>query len=201
MLAAGKTARRFTLKKNSFLGFGALAVLLALGLVLAGCPNGTTDDTWTDVTSMSQMNGTWKTSYNQTEAIKDFIGSSSWDNSMATLFGDMKVTTSVNMTIIINASAKTQAMSGTATMTFSGGNIATAWGTLKQNMGSGSGVTVDDAKHSITMPQNQPAETMSDATIAKMLADGMQINQNGTKIKVPAGTGEDDSPEMTLTKQ
>jgi hypothetical protein len=51
------------------------------------------------------------------------------------------------------------------------------------------------------MPQNQPAETISDAEIAEMLDGGMQINQNKTKIKVPAGTGEDNSPEMTLTKQ
>jgi hypothetical protein len=205
ILAAGKTARSFQMKKNVFWGFGALAVLLALGLVLAGCPTDTPEeDTWSTVTSLDQMNGTWKVSYSQTQSMEDFFGPSGEEeeeDDMAAMFGDMKVTTRVDMTMTLNASAKTRAVSGSTTMTFSGSNIAAAWGMLKAFMGSEDGATVNDANHSISMPYNQPAEAISDDEIVEMLALGIQKNQNGTKLKFPANSTGGDNPEMIFTKQ
>lgn len=192
------------MKKNGFLGFGILMVLLAMGFVLTGCPNDTTgeQDTWSNVTSLDQMNGTWKGSYSQTQTMKEMVESQgeTWDETTAAMVGDMKVTTSVDITMTVNANAKTQTTAMTMTMTFSGGNIATVWEMLKLMMGSGSGVTVNDEKHSIIMTQNQPAEPITDADWAEMVAAGIQTNQNGTKIKVPAGT-MGDNPELIFNKQ
>jgi hypothetical protein len=183
-------------------GFGMLAVLLALGLVLAGCPNDTEEgDTWTNATSLDQMNGTWKGSVSQTQSIKDFFNSfglgngSPWNDAMAIMFGDMNVKLSATVTMTIDASAKTRESSTTVTMAFSGGNIGLVWNDLKKGLmeGMGSGVTANDENHSITMSQDVPKETLTEGsggTIEEMLKD-VQINQNGTKMKVQAASEPD----------
>jgi hypothetical protein len=187
--------------------WGMLAMALVFGTVLLGCPTETETeeekDTWSNVTSLEQMNGTWKYSYSQTLTIKEMTESQgeTWTDEMSALYGDMKITISmIDAIMTINASAKTQAFSGTQTMTYSGGNIDTLWATIKQSSGSQSGVITDDAKHSLTMTINQPAQTMTDEQIARMLAGGVaaQINQNGSKLKRPAGNGQ---PEVIMIKQ
>jgi hypothetical protein len=182
--------------------WGMVAVALALGMVLLGCPTDTEEqDTWSNVTSLSQMDGTWKISYSQTLTIQEFVESymeGTWNDAQASVFGDIRVTVSVNGTMTINASAKTQAISGTQTMTFSGGNINERWGTIKLGMGSNDDAEIDDAKHSITWSMDGYSQTMTDDDIAEMLAMGLQINQTGTKIKTPAS---DSSPEYIATKQ
>jgi hypothetical protein len=189
------------MKKWYFSGLSVL--ILALGFVLAGCANDTEEpDVWSDVTSFDQMNGTWKGSYSQTQSIQDFLGSDDGDESgLAEMFGDMKVTTSLEIITTINASAKTQSMSMNMTMTFSGGNIEAGWAMLKAFMGSEDGVTVNEANHSITMTESQDAESISDEDISELLNQNVQINQNGTKIKLPAGQMGEDSPELILVKQ
>jgi hypothetical protein len=173
------------MKKRYFSGLPVL-LILALGFVLAGCPtDASEEDTWSNVTSLNQMDGTWKGSYSETQDIKDYFGDFWDENSMAPAFGNMKVTVSAEMTITINASAKTQATSMKMTMTFSGGNINVAWEMIKSSMGSGDGVTFNDANHSISMTSSQTAQPISDTEISEMLAQGIQINQSGTKIKIP----------------
>jgi hypothetical protein len=113
----------------------------------------------------------------------------------------MKVTASAEITTTINAGAKTQAMSMKMTTAFSGGNINTVWEMIKLSMGSGTGATFNDANHSMSMTYSQPTQPMSDADISEMLAQGIQINQNGAKIKIPAGQIGEGIPEIILVKQ
>jgi hypothetical protein len=187
--------------KKSF--WGMLAMALIFGVVFLGCPNNTTEetDTWSDVTTLSQLNGTWKGSYSQTMTYKEMVGEN-WTSDMQTMVGDMKVTIGLEITLTINASDKTQASSMTMTQAYSGGNIDTIWSTISSGYSGQPGVTVDNAKHSITITSSQPAQSLSDEDIAEMLEQGLQINQNGTKVKLPAvtimGTG---SPEIVIIKQ
>ncbi|MDR1325839.1 MAG: hypothetical protein LBK00_07385 [Treponema sp.] len=161
-------------------------------------------DTWSKVTALSQLDGTWKGSYSETMTAKEAAeeNGEEWDDEKQAAFGDMKVTTSVEITTTINATAKTQAMTTTMTMAFSGGNIDMVWSSISNGYLGQEGVTVDDVKHSITMTINQPKEIMSDEYITDMLAAGLQINQTGEKVKMPADTilGEGES-EIILAKQ
>jgi hypothetical protein len=187
-------------KKN--LG-GILAVALVFGVFFTACPMETEEgDTWSKVTTLDQLNGTWKGSYSQTKTIREYMegNGGTWNDAMATTYGDMKVTTSAEMTMTINASAKTQSQDMKMTMAYSGGNIDTLWATLKTAMGSGSGVTVNDSNHSITMTYSSSATTMTEAQITSMLDRGLEINQNGTKLKSPADD-ESGTPEIIFTKQ
>jgi hypothetical protein len=187
------------MKKRFFLGF--LVLLVAAGSVLVGCSSDPEEpDTWSNVTSLDQLNGTWNGSYSQTLSFQDFSGDE-WEESMATLFGDATVTISATMHIVINANAKTTATSGSTTMTFSGSNINLAWAFITPNFSSEEGVTINDSNYSITIPFSSEAEELTDSDITEMLAYGLQINQNGTKVKIPAGVMDEDIPAMILVKQ
>jgi hypothetical protein len=143
-----------------------------------GCPTDSEEekDTWSNVTSLAQMNGIWKGSYSQTQNIKDFVGEKDWDDQMAKLFGDMKVTTTTEITVTIKAADRKQSTFMKMTMTFSGGNIATAWEMIKGFMDSGERVTTNDANHTITMTDTSSEESMADEQIAHMLEQDLQIN-------------------------
>jgi hypothetical protein len=115
----------------------------------------------------------------------------------------MNVTDSLEMTLTIDAVAKTQTMSNKYTLTFSGGNnIDDVWDSIKEAMGSGTDdmkITPNDQNHSIVMTSSRgPSElTLTDAT----LQAGFQINQNGTKFKMPADSDYEGSPELIFIKQ
>jgi hypothetical protein len=177
-----------------------------LGMMVVGCdtPTGGETDSWTTVVSLDQINGTWKGAYSQSMTIKQAMEESgeTWTSEMQTMFGDMKVTASVDMTSTINSSAKTQSLSMVITQIYSGGNIAIVWTMISAGYSGQSGVTVNNEKHSITMTQNMPTQTISDGDLAEMLGSGLQINQTGTKIRMPANSiMGDGSPELILTKQ
>jgi len=187
-----------------------LVMVLIFGMTVVGCDNGTTSesDTWSNITSLNQMNGTWKGSYSQNNRpIKDVVEEQggTWSPEMQTMYGNMRVTSRTDITLIINASAKTQATSMASTASYSGGNINIIWSMLKLSLESlaeqGVTVTTNDANHSITMSYSFPAETLSDAEITEMLNSGLQINQNGTKIKVPANSLMQGIPELIFYKQ
>jgi hypothetical protein len=143
-------------------------------MTVIGCDNGTTNeesDTWSNVTSFSQINGTWKTSYTYTYDME----------------GGIKMTVSTsNYRITFNAAAKTESASGTVTYTLSGGDINTYWSILKTslestNLPDGVTVVLNDANHSYTMTINNLSQTITDESL---LLDGLQINQNGSKIRM-----------------
>jgi hypothetical protein len=189
---------------------GMAVMVLAFSFVLSGCPtDGGETDTWSDVKSLDQLNGTWKGSYSQTLNMKQAVESQGgqWSPTLEAMFGsDMKVTTILEMTYTINSNAKTQATTMKQTMTFSGSKVGDTWSLIKTAMTSGLGgegvdVNSDDVKHSITITQTLPAESMDNEYIVGMLSSGLKINQNGNKVKIPANAIGEGFPEMTMAKQ
>ena len=188
-----------------------LVMALIFGMTVVGCDNGATggeSDTWSNITSLNQMNGTWKSSYHQNNRpIKDVVEEQGydWDSSMQAMFGNMRVTSRADIILTIDANVKTLAMSMTSTGTFSGGNINLIWPMIKQGLVNlqeeGVTITTIDATHSVIMTYSSPAETLSDEDITEMLNSDLQINQNGTKIKVPADSLAQGVPELIFNKQ
>ena len=148
-------------------------------------PSDNSGDTWSNVTSFSPLNGTWKPQFTtSTYNYKDLAGENGNSN-MESIVGNMKVTVSYsdNYTITFNSTAKTMSISGTQTQTYSDGNINTVWPDLKRFYESlnlegitGSG---NDTNYSITMTYNNYSQTLTDENLTDI-----QINQNGTKIKL-----------------
>jgi hypothetical protein len=206
-----KIKEKIMTKKTMVIGSIVFATLLIFSMT--ACDNGSTGgtDTWQDVTSLSQLNGTWKGS-------SHYSGKIPSDTGMSETYGnDARITTTQEITYTINASAKTLTIKSTGSSTVSGSKMATYWASAKEELiaGSGEGVTVTapDANH-ITMVYNYEdgitasvsatyvfnpskntvtqtststfSQTFTDEAIAEMLSD-VQINQNGTKLK---GGGE-----------
>jgi hypothetical protein len=185
-------------KKN---WLGTLVMVLVFGMTVVGCSNdvtsggttgggtGTTGggtDTWIDVTSFSQVNGSWKAQspYSFTQ---DGITYSSTYN---------------NYIITFNATQKTMSQSGSSTVTLSGENINSVWADFKSGfqdsineaeLPPGLTITFNDANHSFTITCNNISVTSTDEDLSR---DGMEINQYGTKLKMADATGT----EFILTK-
>jgi hypothetical protein len=171
---------------NKRFWLGILVMVLVFGLTVVGCDDGSTDDskadTWSNVTSLSQLNGTWKGSFTQTETEQGI-----------TIRATMEMTMTITAT-----NATTGTMSGTQkmTMTFSGNGINEYWSVIKETYASEQGWTVNDSTHSVTMTDTLPSQPMS---MSEM--DGVQINQDGKKVRLPSGTMGEDSPEIIFIKQ
>jgi len=185
---------------------GMLAMALVFGLVLTGCPTETKEeekDSWSDVTSLSQLDGTWKGSASQTIILKELFGEQYWtDNGYETIIGpDAKALVTTARTYNFNTSAETMSEATNITMTFSGSKInapdAPAWLEIKTTI-LGPSFNYDDIKHTATLdssPHEQPLPSLEE--IKEWYLPGLQINQKGTKLKMPASGG---SPEVIFTK-
>ncbi|MDR0301602.1 MAG: hypothetical protein LBI04_04715 [Treponema sp.] len=176
---------------------GLSICLLALGTLIVSCGTSEEGDTWSDINSIDQLNGKWKGAYTQSMTMKEAMGEE-WDEAF---YGDMKVTTSVEMTFVINASEKTQSTFMKITMAYSGENINTLWAILSIAFLDNPDAVLDNEKHSITITMDGPEQPIADEDIEEILASGLQINQSGTRIKMPAGLLEDGSPELIFKKQ
>jgi hypothetical protein len=186
--------------KRNLLVLGVLVCILALGMVFVSCDNGNgvETDTWSPVTSLDQLDGTWKGSYGQTMTIKEAVEAEgeTWTSAMQTLYGDMKVSVDFEFTMTINATAETVKLTLKIIQTFSGGNIGLLWPSMSAPYKERDEVTVDDTKHSMTMEMDFPPESIGESDITDV-----QINQNETKAKVPAGLMDGDTPEIIFTRQ
>jgi uncharacterized lipoprotein NlpE involved in copper resistance len=179
------------MSKNFFL---SVVLVMALVFGIVGCDNDPSDgsgdnnggngggvDTWSDVTSLSQINGSWKTSSSYSVTVEDRTYTYTYNNYIIT----------------INATAKTMSVSGSITTTISGINEE-GWSSLKTaletvNAQQGITVTFNDANHSYTQTYNNYSQTLTDEYFSLF---GFQINQNGAKLKMrPKG-----SIETILTK-
>jgi hypothetical protein len=169
------------MKKAAF--FVLLVFILAMNFAITGCDKTTGEDTdtWTYLTSLAQVHGTWKGSYSATESE----------------YG-ITATTVAEITMIINADAETASGTMKITMTFSGAGISGIWDDIKSRFPSQPDVdvTVNDANHSITMTQDIPEESITGDDLG-----GVQINRSGTKMRLPAGMFDDDSPEIEFIRQ
>jgi hypothetical protein len=173
---------------NKKIWLGMLVLVLVFGMTVVGCDDsdsgnggGADPDTWTNVTSLTQLNGTWKGSFPLTETEQGVT---------------IKMTQEMTMTITAT-NATTGTMSGTQKMTiaYSGNGVSENWSEIKEGATS-EGWTVDDTNHSMSI-----TDTIASQSISMSQIDGVQINQNSTKFKLPAGTMEEDSPEMIFIKQ
>jgi len=168
--------------KNKRFWLVMLVMALVFGLMFVGCGDSGDSggsDTWTDVTSLSQLAGTWKGSYSESETQQGIT---------------MRYT--VEMTMTITASGNTGTMTGTQkmTMTYSGSGIANYWDDIKEGAEE-EGWTVNDSAHSMTMTYPIPSEPISLSDMA-----GIKINQDGKKVKKPADPN-DETPEIIFIKQ
>jgi len=164
---------------------GMLGMVLAFGMMVVGCDNGTTSgesDTWSNVISFSQVNGTWKAPSSTSFTTQDITVTGNYNN----------------YTITFNATAKTMSVSGSATQTYSGGNIILYWSDIKESMSElgdldGVMVSTNDVNHSITITYNNFSQTLTDEELTEV---GLQINQNESKLKMSQG-----GIEIIYTKQ
>jgi len=178
------------MKNRKFL-LGMLVIVLTFGMTVTGCDDGSDDgkdnDTWSIVTSLSQLNGTWKGSYNLSNyEVYDGI--------------TMKISAEITMTIkATNATTGTMSGDQKMTMALSGKNIALYWPLIIEGLTSElepGTYTVNNSNHSITI-----TETISSQDISLSDMYGFQINQNGTKAKLPTDQIMDGLPEMIFIKQ
>ncbi|GHT76284.1 hypothetical protein FACS1894124_8290 [Spirochaetia bacterium] len=190
---------------------GKVVAALALAFVLIACPNDTTDpaDIWEDVTSLSQLNGTWKASYSETRSVKELMETigdldpsmeNPLDNPLTAMMLDgVYVTSSTELTTTIDAGLATQFLIKTNS-TITGGNAALLWLVLKPYLMDLESVTFDDATHSVILTQDVGSLPIE----LSMLADA-QINQTGTKVKIPEATMKallgEGFPEIIFYKQ
>jgi hypothetical protein len=129
-------------------------------------------DTWINVTSLSQIDGTWKMSITEIVEYKE----------------DITFKGVGELTFTFNASAGTVSGQQIMTMTFYGEGIDSFWDSIKESFeenysnGSDGSITItpDDTNHKLTIIQDMSSEPVN-------LADftGMQVNQKGTKLKGP----------------
>jgi hypothetical protein len=180
------------MKEKLFLSGGISALVLVFGMLVVGCENGgdESNDTWSKVISLSQINGTWKAVLSG--GSRELQGEG---------FDGITMTDITEATVTINASEQTQSMMEKSTATFSGGNIAQMWDTIKRNMENyeGGAVTFDDARYSITTIQDTPSQPLS-ITESDLKDSGLEINQNGTKLKGTQTSG-DETREVIYIKQ
>jgi len=181
-----------------------------------------TVDTWAAITDFNQLDGTWKGSYIQDEtsiinlieeqglSLDVIVGMFSDDPTMQIVIGalleNIKVTISADITIKVNANAETQETSVVSTAAFSGRSINDIWPYLEPyleifdlgffDVGAVT-VTSDNDNHSIRMTSDSPPVPLPDDLLTK----GLQISQNGRKIKVPADSLVPGMPEMIFDKQ
>ncbi|GHV60047.1 hypothetical protein AGMMS49587_00310 [Spirochaetia bacterium] len=149
-------------------------------------------DTWANITGLAQINGTWKGTNNQSETVQQFFGGYYVEGSHSTI----NLTTNNVLNATVNAGTSTRDYSLKTTRTFFGGNINTVWSDIKTEFekpefGWGD---FNDNTHSMSKTMGATSESISEATFA-----GAKINQNGTKLKLAAGTIG--SAEIILVKQ
>jgi hypothetical protein len=188
----------FFMKNLHKLGIAALTLAIVFSFAACGNPASSGDsdgggsDTWSKVTSLEQVNGTWKGSYSMTDTMKEYLASD-WDTYKDTLGEDMKITISGQVTLTIDANAGAFTETHTDTLSFTGSKISTAWGTIKGYFGS-TDIYYNDSKHTATFTETSPYSGTIDIA-------SLEINQNGTKIRLSEGAIGSGSPEMILTKQ
>jgi len=137
---------------------------------------------WSYVTTISQVNGSWKAPSTPVTA---------------NIQGISAVVSYTNYIITFNAAAKTMSVSGSATTTFTGENIDAMWSDIKTriqlSMIQGGTFSFNDVNHSVTFIYNNNSVAITDMDLASL---GIQIYQDGSKFKWDAG-----GIEVTYTKQ
>jgi hypothetical protein len=192
---------------NKRFWLGMLGMALVFGLTVTGCDSGLTDDeedTWTNITSINQLDGTWKIQDNNI-----------WVEGI--IRGDnhnyiMQKIRAVGFTTI-NTKAKTWLLSGKFIATFSGTGLndvcdfASYWSYISNYYSSlnyyisdnANYIIIDNANHTVTIPYYEEYDIDYDEYYRHQ--NMFQINQNGKKLRVLTGKfiGEDSIEESEST--
>jgi hypothetical protein len=175
--------------------FGMLALILAFGMIFAGCSS-EESDIWSPVTSINQLNGNWKSSYYKTMTYKEWYTkwNQPWGAQQEALYGNMILKRGFDQIRTINAGSRTMSETGVNKSVYSGGKISTAWDLIK-TWNWGSSPTFNDNEHSVTTPFSSASRSF-DWNLSYI-----QINQNGKKIKYNTTIDDDPVSDYILTKQ
>jgi hypothetical protein len=181
------------MKKRTCLALPVFALVIGFGFTGCDTPTGEEKDSWTEVRSVDQLDGIWDGAYSEETTVKD-LDDDDWGE-MKLMFGDIPV--NIIAEITINADAKPQTVAMKMTLVFSFASITDLeeWEVIKLLFEPLMGKT-DNKNHSITMtssPDDMPISELSNAD--------WQINQNSTKMKIPADSLGEGSPELTLAKR
>ena len=178
------------MKKLKFLWLAALL----LALLFTGCGGGDDgdSDTWHDITSSSQLDGTWKGSISATKSMKEWIQIWEWEWTAAEIddfFGNMSL--KITYDIALNISSGHVTGTDKWTYAYSGGTINTTWEEIKSWYTSVD--SVNDSNHSLIF-NDDISFTYEEGD------DDIQINQDGRKLKYDFDL--DGVPmDMIMTKQ
>jgi hypothetical protein len=163
--------------------FGLLALILAIGLFFASCGDNSEPDTWSAVTSLRQLDGTWTGSVStEKHTYKEWFvkWERTWSASDDALYGSMSMEQKFDTIWTFNSAAKTFQRTDVYTQTYSGGKIDSAWTVMKTWDWTDSGkctVAFNDNRHSVVRTYINNYST-DDSWLQRY-----QINQNGKKIK------------------
>jgi len=167
-------------------------------------------DSWSNVTSFAQMDGTWVGSIVITgRSLRELINYDGHDwvtDSMAIMDENVEVTGIVEVTNIIDTTASVVYTNYKFIFTFSGGNIATVWTQIRDfyitynTQWVENEWDVDDATYTLWETDDSPPYRLEANDIAGMLA-GYKINQDGTKLLPLGGVTDPGAPEIALIKQ
>ncbi|MDR2028994.1 MAG: hypothetical protein LBP93_05585 [Treponema sp.] len=185
------------MKNRWYLLVGMLVLALTFGL-LAACSDDEAD-VWTEITEQAQLDqlgGTWKGSYsNGTQTLKQVLDEDeegSFIAGMLSLAGidpsAISITGSIEITTTIAEGQQT--INVRSISTFSGSKITELLEFYKE------------FDSSAVIEGNSLIETWTQGPIPLSLSgmEGVQINQDGTKVLLPAGMMDDEAPEIILTR-
>jgi len=189
--------------KNVLFKVGILAFVLLFGTMIISCDDGGGgggggDSDWINVTSLAQINGTWKGTVSYTETHEG-----------------INYKQEQEMTYIINASTKTVTMSTKSIITMSGFSndqwtSYTSSLTPETQTITEDGITytvttvINNLKRTITTTATIPpqTQTLTDADIAEMLSSaGMQISKDGRRLRQPIDDPDAPFNEIIFYKQ
>jgi hypothetical protein len=164
----------------------AAAVFFAL--TLAGCGDLDEGDVWSDVTSMSQVDGTWEGSYSESLSLLEA--------SVPPEYSDMlnyEVDFEITVETIMTFSEVNETVSGESNIIIrvTGPDASAVWliftmmvlPMITSELPEDMIITANNSNKSITMTQDLVETDVSDSSLAAM---GLKINQGGDKLKIPA---------------
>jgi len=176
--------------------------ILVFAMAVVGCDIPADEDIWSDITNLNLLNGTWEGVHTETMTIREFIELNNlpWTPEMQLVIGNTRVTMNNEITANVNVDSRTVDLSGISTAAFSGGNVDFVWYIIRNFYPDSPGITLDDANRSIEWQWESPTEVFSESEITEILNSGLKINQNGSKILIPAGF-MGSSSEIIMTKK
>jgi hypothetical protein len=185
--------------KKSIAGI-ILAVSFVFSLILFSCGGDTGGDEWFSVTNLSQLDGTWKGSYSESMTLKDLISRGAFDDlgDYEALIKDMDVTINLNadITMTIDADQETQSSTIKYTLAFSGKDVDVIWAFVLI-MGAESGFEINNSKKTLSFTETSENNPIDENDFL----DVLEVNKDGTKIRVPADSELGNSKPFVLNKQ